>query len=238
MPFGAIIDSFSLFLGGLLGTAIASRLSDRLKDDLNMIFGICAMVMGISNVIFMGNLSAVVLSVIIGTLLGSVFYMEHGISEVGKALQRLLSKISGPSEEADPAAYQQLMITMIILFCASGTGIYGAVISGISSDHSILISKAILDFFTAMIFACSAGKIVSLIAIPQLLVLLFMYFVGRFIYPFTTQYMINNFKAVGGILMIATAFRMLKIKMLPTASMLPSMLLVFPLSYLWEYYMV
>ena len=73
--------------------------------------------------------------------------MEHGISEVGKALQRLLSIISGPSEEADPAAYQQLMITMIILFCASGTGIYGAVISGISSDHSILISKAILDFF-------------------------------------------------------------------------------------------
>lgn len=49
MPFGAIVDSFSLFLGGLLGTLVASRLSDRLKDDLNMIFGICAMVMGISN---------------------------------------------------------------------------------------------------------------------------------------------------------------------------------------------
>ena len=47
-----------------------------------------------------------------------------------------------------------LMVTAMVLFCASGTGIYGSLTSGMTGDHSILIAKSILDFLTAMIFAC------------------------------------------------------------------------------------
>lgn len=47
------------------------------------------------------------------------------------------------------------LVTIIVLFCASGTGIYGSIVSGMSGDHSVLISKSILDLFTAAIFACS-----------------------------------------------------------------------------------
>ncbi len=37
-----------------------------------------------------------------------------------------------------------------------------------TGEHSILIAKSILDLFTALIFACTLGGVVSLIAIPQL----------------------------------------------------------------------
>ena len=125
------------------------------------------------------------------------------------------------------------LVTAIVLFCASGTGIYGAIVSGISGDHSILIAKAILDFFTAMIFACSLGKVIALIALPQCLIFLALFLLSGVIMPLTTPVMINDFKACGGIVMLATGFRIAKIKQFPITDMLPAMILAMPVSWLW-----
>jgi uncharacterized membrane protein YqgA involved in biofilm formation len=84
-----------------------------------------------------------------------------------------------------------------------------------------------------MIFACSLGKSVSLVGIPQFVIMILLYILAGVIFPLTTLAMINDFKACGGFLMLATGFRMIKVKMFPTADMLPSMLLVMPISLFW-----
>lgn len=91
-------------------------------------------------------------------------------------------------------------MTIIVLFCASGTGIYGAIVSGMEGDHSILLAKSILDLFTALIFACTLGMVVSIVAIPQIIIFLFLFFIAGIIFPMTTPEMINDFKACGGFL--------------------------------------
>lgn len=58
------------------------------------------------------------------------------------------------------------------------------------------------------------------------------------IFPLTTPEMIEDFKACGGILMLATGFRMIKVKMFPTADMIPAMILVMPVSYVWMEYVL
>ena len=121
-----------------------------------------------------------------------------------------LSKVT-PSKKtrlAHDEFYAQLL-TVIVLFCASGTGIYGSLESGMTGDASILISKSILDFFTAMIFSCSLVYIVSMIAIPQFIVFFLLFLSGGIILPLTTKAMIGDFKACGGFLMIATGFLVL-----------------------------
>lgn len=45
--------------------------------------------------------------------------------------------------------------------------------------------------------------------------------------------MIADFKACGGFIMLATGFRMCKVKMFPVADMIPAMVFVLPISYLW-----
>ncbi|MCI9443013.1 MAG: DUF554 family protein [Ruminococcus sp.] len=117
-----------------------------------------------------------------------------------------------------------------VLFCASGTGIYGSIVSGMTGDHSILIAKSILDLFTALIFACILGGVVSVIAIPQFIIFLLLFLAAGFIFPMTTDTMIADFKACGGFLMLATGFRMIKVKMFPTADMIPAMVIVMPCS--------
>ena len=125
------------------------------------------------------------------------------------------------------------MITALVLFCASGTGIYGSLVSGMTGDHSILISKSILDFFTAMIFACRLKKSVMLIGIPQLLVFCLLFYGARLILPLSTPAMIADFKACGGFVLLATGFVIMKVKDIPVANMIPAMVLAMPVSCLW-----
>ncbi|MCI7739209.1 MAG: DUF554 family protein, partial [Lachnospiraceae bacterium] len=58
------------------------------------------------------------------------------------------------------------------------------------------------------------------------------------IYPMTTPDMIADFKACGGFLLLATGFRMMKVKEFPIADMIPAMILVMPVSWIWSNYIV
>ena len=61
---------------------------------------------------------------------------------------------------------------------------------------------------------------------------------GGIILPLTTKAMIGDFKACGGFLMIATGFRIMKLRQFPTADMIPAMILVMPISWAWVNWVV
>lgn len=233
MPVGIIINTTSVLLGGLAGTLLGNKLSSDFKSSLNLIFGVCSMTMGIGSIIHMENMPAVVFSAIIGTVIGLALHLGNLLNSGARNLQKsFFSAASGKSESTDE------LVTAIVLFCASGTGIYGAIISGMSGDHSVLIAKSVLDFFTAMIFACSLGTIVSAIAVPQCIIFLLLFLLSHQIFPLTNASMINDFKAVGGMLLLATGFRMAKIKLFPIADMIPAMILAMPVSWIWSTFVV
>ena len=226
MPVGVICNLLAVVLGGVIGAKGGSRLSDGFKQKLNLIFGICSMTIGISSIVLMQNMPAVVLSIILGTILGLALHLGSRIEKAGMKLAGLFPS-SGQSGD------NSLLVTAIVLFCASGTGIYGCIVSGMNGDHSILIAKSILDIFTALIFACTLGMSVSAIAFPQALIFLALFFCAKLIYPLTTPAMVNDFKACGGIIMQATGFRITKIRDFPIADMIPAMLLIWPVSWMW-----
>lgn len=225
MPTGIIIDSLAIVIGGLLGGALKSHISESFRSQLNLILGLASMGMGISSIVLMDNMPAVIFALILGTGIGLVLKLESGINKAAASIQRIITRDSTDSS---------LMVTAVVLFCASGTGIYGSLISGMSGDHSILIAKAVLDFFTAMIFACSLGWCTSLIAIPQFIIFYFLFLLADVIVPLTTPEMIADFKACGGFIMLATGFRMTNLKMFPIADMIPAMLLILPFSWIWS----
>lgn len=76
MPIGVITNCLSLVIGGLIGLLLRSRISDRLKFSLPLIFGIISMAMGIIGILKVHHLPAVTLSLLAGTLLGELFQLE------------------------------------------------------------------------------------------------------------------------------------------------------------------
>ncbi len=235
MPVGILINVLSVIIGGIVGTIAGHKLSLDFKQKMNMVFGACAMTMGISTIVEMKNMPAVIFSVVVGTAIGLAIHFEDKIEFLCGQMEKIVSRVI-PQKESDLSEEElkSTLITIIVLFCASGTGIYGSIVSGMTGDQSILISKSILDFFTAVIFACLLGAVVSAIAIPQFIIFMMLFLLAGVIYPLTTPAMIADFKACGGILLLATGFRMIKVKMFPTADMIPAMVIVMPISYLWS----
>ena len=199
-----------------------------------MIFGLCSMGMGISSIVLMKYMPAVVFALIIGTIVGLVFKLGDKVYELCSKLQKVMIRIV-PKKETNMSETEFLatLITVIVLFCSSGMGIYGSLSEGMTGDSSLLITKSILDFFTAAIFACNLGYIVSLIAVPQFVIFTTLFLSASFIVPLTTPDMIADFKACGGFLMVAAGFRILKLKMFPVVDMIPAMILVMPFSWFW-----
>lgn len=225
------MDVASVVLGGLAGSVLGGKLSEDLKQKMNWIFGICALGMGISSVALMANMPAVVFSVIAGTLLGLQL-------KLGARIEQATGKVLSGFLKTTDQTQKELMLTATVLFCASGTGIYGALDSGMTGNHSILIAKAVLDFFTAMIFACQLGKATALIGLPQCVVLMVLFAASRQILPLTTESMIQDFKACGGFLLLATGFRMMQLRAFPIADMIPAMVLVMPVSFIWSQWLL
>ena len=88
------------------------------------------------------------------------------------------------------------------------------------------------------IFACNLGFVVSAIALPQFVVFSFLFYLAGVIVPLTTSAIIGDFTACGGFLMVATGFRIIQVKMFPTADMIPAMVLVMPISWFWISFIV
>lgn len=234
MPIGVIINTIAIFLGGIAGALLGDKLPEKYKEQLNLIFGLCSMGMGISSIVLMKYMPAVVFALIIGTIVGLVFNIGDKVYELCSKLQKVMIRIV-PKKETNMSETEFLatLITVIVLFCSSGMGIYGSLSEGMTGDSSLLITKSILDFFTAAIFACNLGYIVSLIAVPQFVIFTTLFLSASFIVPLTTPDMISDFKACGGFLMVAAGFRILKLKMFPVVDMIPAMILVMPFSWFW-----
>lgn len=239
MPIGVIINALSVAVGGVAGAFAGHKLRPGFKENINLVFGLCSMGMGISTIVLMENMPAVIFSVIIGTAIGLAIHLGERINKAAGGMQKIISRfIKTSNSEIPEAEFMATLVTVIVLFCASGTGIYGSIISGMNGDHSILIAKSILDLFTALIFACTLGMVVSIIALPQFVIFFILFLCAGLIYPMTTPTMINDFKACGGFIMLAAGFRMVKLKMFPTADMIPSMIIIMPLSWLWVTYIL
>mgnify|MGYP003084875912 FL=1 len=234
MPIGVIINTVAIFLGGIAGALLGDKLPEKYKEQLNLIFGLCSMGMGISSIVLMKYMPAVVFALIIGTIVGLVFKLGDKVYELCSKLQKVMIRIV-PKKETNMSETEFLatLITVIVLFCSSGMGIYGSLSEGMTGDSSLLITKSILDFFTAAIFACNLGYIVSLIAVPQFVIFTTLFLSASFIVPLTTPDMIADFKACGGFLMVAAGFRILKLKIFPVVDMIPAMILVMPFSWFW-----
>lgn len=87
---------------------------------MTAIFCLCAIGIGVASVGGMQNLPAVVLAVIVGTLLGFVL-------RLGTSIQKLSQKMLQSMQISLDAERQKLLLTAVVLFCFSSSGMYGAI---------------------------------------------------------------------------------------------------------------
>lgn len=235
MLIGPFVNGAAIIIGGLAGASAGRILPERVRTALPLTFGLCSVGLGIKLVIEVKYMPAVVLAMVIGAVLGELFYVEKGIGKVAGLTRGIVNRFLPPVTGLTHEEFTEKFVAILVLFCASGTGIFGAMHEGMTGDPSILYIKTILDLFTSAIFAAMLGYAVLTIAIPQIITQILLAMLAVFILPITTPEMMADFSCAGGLIMIATGLRICNIKLFPVANMLPGLLLVMPFSYLWAY---
>ncbi len=226
MSLGVIVNSIVVLVGGFIGAFFGHKLPKNILYELPAIFGLSAVAMGVTLIVRLQNLTPVILAIILGTIIGEILQLDYRLSNL---IGNVVKKIDKGHDE-----YTDTLVTIIILFCFSGTGIFGVLIEGFTGDSSIMITKSVLDFFTAIIFGATTGYLVALISIPQFIINILLYLSAGIIVPILNDGVLLDFKACGGIVTLAVGFKLANMRNFKPLNILPSIVLVIPLSYLWQ----
>lgn len=231
---GPLINSAALLAGGGIGAVLSARLPARVREALPLTCGILSIGIGVVMVNKVRTIPAVTLAMLAGAFVGELLWLERGLERAIQWLQTVAQRfIRTAGEGAHTQNFVHKYITLLVLFCVSGMGIFGAMHEGMTGEASILMTKAVLDLFTAAIFATELGIAVALIAIPQAAIQSALFFGANLLVPLVSPGMQADFSACGGLIMLATGMRICGIKVFPIVNMLPALVLVMPISALW-----
>lgn len=224
MPIGIMINVCAVFVGTIIGGSIKKILPKHLINELPKIFGICSVTIGIVSILGVQTLPMVIMAVIIGFVVGDLCHLYDYVHKMFSIfLKKLPFHIEGNQHE-----YMELYLLVVLMFSMSGTGLFGALTEGMSGDASVLISKSVLDFFTAILFGAALGYAQSLICIPQFIILLVCFFLAKSILPYINETMIADFKACGGVITMITGLTVAKILNVKAMNLVPALILVMP----------
>ena len=220
------VNIAALLVGTGLGCGVKKFVPRKLQENSMVYFAIIMLVLGIRLVNRTSSLSAVVIAFLLGGTIGHFLRLDARLSA-------LPEKFSGKSGQFD----METFLSGFTIFCVSSSGFIGAMDLGFSGDATLLITKAVMDFLAAIFFAAAgAGWIQALISIPLAGILFGLYFASGLIMPYVTEGMIGDFSSCGGMILMVNALRLAKLKNPPVLDLIPALILIFPISWLWSSY--
>lgn len=219
---GTLLNALTVLVGGVFGSLVGDRLPQRVHDSLFGVLGLFTVLIGLLGALATKNALLLLGSLLIGTLLGELINIESGLEHLGDWLQRKLARSGSTLSEA--------FVTASLVFCVGPLSILGSLDNGLSGDTTKLVIKATLDGFAAIAFGATLGWGVLLAIITVLLYQGGLSLGAHEIAPLLTAHIetITEMTAVGGLILVAVGLKLLKIRELRVANLLPA-LVVSPL---------
>ena len=117
-------------------------------------------------------------------------------------------------------------MTSFLLFCVGSMTIIGAIQEGTGGSPDLLFTKSLMDFFSAILLASAFGMGVVFSALPLFIFQASLTLLARYAGNFFTDSIILELTSVGGILLIGLGINILGIKKLRIMNMLPALVVV------------
>ncbi|WP_246535588.1 DUF554 family protein [Nocardioides aquaticus] len=216
-------------LGRVLGDRLPTRTRDLVTDALGLV---TLLIAGTSAVAVLDPALAervgdsapmlIVLGAVVGGgIIGSALRLELRLEQLGGWLQRRLTRRAS----ADRERFVEGFVVASLLFCTGPLTILGSLNDGLGNGADQLYLKAVLDGFAAMAFAASFGwgvaaSVVTVVVVQGSLTLL-----GVLLGDVLPAAELAATTAVGGLVLVGVALRLLRIREVAVADLLPALLL-------------
>jgi len=214
---GALINAIAIILGGTVGLLFKGKISTKITDSITRAIGLCICIIGISGALD-GDLMLLVVSLMLGALVGEWLDIDAKMNAVGQYLQNKLSPKDTQSKFAEG------FVTATLLFCVGAMAVVGSIEGGLRNDYSTIVTKSIIDGVASMVFASYLGFGVLFSAIPILLYQGSIEFFAGYLQNILTYSLVTQISAAGGIMILALGLNMTLNAKIKVANLLPGLL--------------
>ncbi len=228
---GTLINFFAIVLGAVIGTLLGDRLSNRTRNVVTDALGLMTLLVGGLSIIDItkpefqrelgpGMAVLVVLgSLILGGITGSIWRLEDRFESIGKKLKNSLNK----KIKTNDSNFVEGFVSASLLFVVGPLAILGSISDGLGKGIEQLALKSSLDFFASIAFAASLGIGVAFSALAVGIYQGIFTLLGFGLGDILSEAQVIALTVTGGLLLIGVSFRLLKIKQLPVADLLPAL---------------
>ena len=223
---GTFVNVITVLLGGSIGLVIGNRVPQRFNTIIFQAIGLFTLFLGVLMALKAEALLVVVFSLVVGSVIGVWLNLDkrvEGLSQIFKGF------FKGSNDR-----FTEGFVTSFLLFCMGSMTVLGSIEEGLGHGSQILIVKAVMDGFSAMIFCQALGVGVLFSVIPLLLyqggITLLAHYVGAFL----PNYIVNDMAATGGILLMGLGITIMEIKTVKVMNMIPSIVFAVVFSFLYH----
>lgn len=220
---GTLVNTAAVVVGGSLGLILKKNLPERYTSIYFQAIGLFTLAIGISMVWELNHILIVVGSLALGALSGEWLQLEKRTDKLSELLRRKL--------KLGNERFSEGLVTAFLLFCVGSMTIVGAIQEGTGESSDLLLTKSLMDFFSAMLLASALGSGVVFSAVPLLLFQGSITLLSMYASQFFTPDIIKGLTNTGGILLLGLAINILEMKRIRIMNMLPS--LVFVVILIW-----
>ena len=211
---GTVINSISIIIGGFLGIKLKKGIKENYSNLIMDAISLSVIIIGIMGAIKSENIIVVIISLVIGAVIGEGLGIEKKLDHLGNKLQGKFGK--------KDSNFSKGFVTASLVYCVGAMAVVGSLEAGILQSYDTLFAKSLLDGITSILFASTLGIGVIFSAIPVFLYQGSITLLSTYISSFLTPEIITEISAVGGILIMAIGINILGIKKIKVANLLPS----------------
>lgn len=225
---GTIVNVVAVILGGLLGLLFKKGLKERFREIMVQACGLAVIFIGAAGAFEMiftvedgglvsGSTMLIVISLVVGGLVGELINIEKGLDTAGEKLKRLV-------KAGNDNKFVEGFVTASLVICVGAMAICGPIDEALTGDPTTLFVKSILDMIIVMVFASvyGVGAIFSALAVG--IYQGFFTVFGVFVSGFMTDALIASFSGIGSVLIFAVGVNLLWPKKIRVGNLLPALI--------------
>ena len=227
---GTFINVVAILIGSSIGILAGARITKKSQSLITDVLGLITALGAASALSPLWSptfeaalpkssaLLVILASMLIGGLIGSALSLETRLDAFGENLRKRF-------KASQESPFVEGFVTASLLFVIGPLAILGSVSDGMSQGIDQLILKSSLDFFAAMAFASTLGWGVAASAIPVAIYQGFWTIIGLAAGSVLSQYQIDAMTICGGLMLVGISLRLLDIKRIPVANLLPALVI-------------
>ncbi|NLB33450.1 MAG: DUF554 domain-containing protein, partial [Tissierellia bacterium] len=187
---GTIVNALAIIVGGIIGLLFKNVIPEKISESLLKTTGLAVIAIGIT-LIFRGeNFTLLIISLILGTIIGETIDIV-GLLEKFRAY--IESKMK--NKESNVALG---FVTCTLVYCVGSMAIIGSIQSGLTGNHDILFSKALIDGITSVSLAVSMGVGVIFSSISVFVYQGILTTLASLMQALLSEVVVNEMTAIGG----------------------------------------